>query len=60
MDRKRTKKAFNEDWQSPVDEEAEIAKLLSANPRLARLITDAIGDQWITDLDRSSDRASIA
>ena len=26
--------------------------LLKANPPLARLITDAIGDQWITDLDR--------
>jgi len=25
--------------------------LLSANPGLARLITDAIGDAWITDLD---------
>jgi len=26
--------------------------LLKANPPLARLITDAIGDQWITDLDQ--------
>jgi len=25
--------------------------LLKANPRLARLITEAIGDEWITDLD---------
>jgi starch phosphorylase len=25
--------------------------LLKANPHLARLITEAIGDQWITDLD---------
>jgi glycogen phosphorylase len=26
--------------------------LLKANPRLAQLITEAIGDQWITDLDQ--------
>jgi glycogen phosphorylase len=26
--------------------------LLNANPGLARLITDAIGDRWITDLDQ--------
>jgi starch phosphorylase len=29
--------------------------LLSCNPGLANLITDAIGDHWITDLDRMRD-----
>ena len=29
--------------------------LLDANPALSALITDAIGDKWITDYDRISD-----
>ncbi len=34
--------------------------LLNCNPRLAKLITDAIGDQWITDLDRLHDLEKLA
>jgi starch phosphorylase len=34
--------------------------LLRCNARLARLITDAIGDAWITDLDRLRDLRPLA
>jgi len=35
MDRKRTKKTSNEDWKSPVDEEAKITKLKDGRTALA-------------------------
>jgi glycogen phosphorylase len=34
--------------------------LLSANPPLARAITDAIGDAWVTDLDRLRELKPLA
>jgi starch phosphorylase len=34
--------------------------LLLANPGLARLITEAIGDRWVTDLDRLEDLLPLA
>src|SRR5262245_40712111 len=34
--------------------------LLLANPGLARLITEAIGDRWVTDLDRLGDLVPLA
>jgi starch phosphorylase len=34
--------------------------LLACNPRLARLITDAIGDKWIADLERLTELEKFA
>ncbi len=34
--------------------------LLQANPRFSRLITDAIGDGWVTDLERLRDLEPLA
>ncbi|MBS1151281.1 MAG: glycogen phosphorylase, partial [Myxococcaceae bacterium] len=34
--------------------------LLACNPRLARLITEAIGDKWISDLERLSELEKFA
>ncbi len=34
--------------------------LLACNPRLARLITDAIGDKWIVDLERLTELEKFA
>lgn len=42
MDRKRTKKTSNEDWQSPVDEEAEITKLKDGRTALAYKAENAV------------------
>ena len=47
---------FAEDWPQKFNNKTngitQRRWLLKANPPLARLITDAIGDQWITDLER--------
>jgi transposase len=42
MDRKRTKKTSNEDWKSPVDEEAEITKLKDGRTALAYKAENAV------------------
>lgn len=42
MDRKRKKKASNEEWKSPVDAEAEIAKLKDGRTALAYKIEQAV------------------
>src|SRR5205085_931360 len=42
MDRKRRKKTSNEDWQSPSDAEAEIAKLKDGRTALAYKAEDAV------------------
>jgi transposase len=42
MDRKRTKKTSNEDWQSPIDEEAEITKLKDGRTALAYKAENAV------------------
>ena len=42
MDRKRTKKTSNEDWKSPVDEEAEITKLKDGRTALAYQAENAV------------------
>jgi glycogen phosphorylase len=47
---------FAEDWPAKFNNKTngitQRRWLLKANPPLARLITDAIGDGWITDLDQ--------
>jgi starch phosphorylase len=47
---------FAEDWPARFNNKTngitQRRWLLKANPPLARLITDAIGDEWITDLDQ--------
>ena len=42
MDRKRKKKASNEDWESPVDAQAEIAKLKDGRTALAYKVEQAV------------------
>jgi transposase len=42
MDRKRTKRTSNEDWKSPVDEEAEITKLKDGRTALAYKAENAV------------------
>ena len=42
MDRKRTKKTCNEDWKSPVDEEAEITKRKDGRTALAYKAENAV------------------
>ena len=42
MDRKRKKKTSNEDWKSPVDEEAEITKLKDGRTALAYKAENAV------------------
>lgn len=42
MDRKRKKKTSNEDWQSPVDEDAEITKLKDGRTALAYKAENAV------------------
>ena len=42
MDRKRKKKASNEDWESPADPEAEIAKLKDGRTALAYKVEQAV------------------
>src|SRR6202166_164433 len=42
MDRKRTKKTSNEDWKSPIDEEAEITKLKDGRTALAYKAENAV------------------
>ena len=42
MDRKRRKKASNEDWRSPVDAEAEITKLKDGRTALAYKVEQAV------------------
>jgi transposase len=42
MDRKRSKKTSNEDWQSPADEEAEITKLKDGRTALAYKAENAV------------------
>src|SRR5579864_8032529 len=42
MDRKRTKRISNEDWKSPVDEEAEITKLKDGRTALAYKAENAV------------------
>jgi transposase len=42
MDRKRKKKTSNEDWQSPVDGDAEITKLKDGRTALAYKAENAV------------------
>jgi transposase len=42
MDRKRKKKSSNEDWKSPIDEEAEITKLKDGRTALAYKAENAV------------------
>jgi hypothetical protein len=46
MDRKRAKKTFNEDWESPSDGDAEIAKLKDGRTALAYKGRNGLGFRW--------------